>query len=102
MAGHNPLERIRLVYRRSSTTVKCVVLAALVLSTLALLVLRYALLETKEQLSDKRNEAAALEQDNRELERAISQLGTVQSVEELAGKLLGLVDPNTVIFLPEE
>lgn len=102
MAGHNPLTRIRLVFSRSSTTVKCVVLAALVLSTLALLVLRYALLETKQQLEDKRNEAAALEQDNRELSRAISQLGTVQSVEDLAGKLLGLVDPDTVIFLPEE
>lgn len=102
MARHNPLSRIRLVYQRSSTTVKCVVLAALALSTLALLVLRYALLETKAQLEDKRNEAAALEQDNRELNRLISQLGTVQSVEELAGKLLGLVDPDTVIFLPEE
>ena len=102
MAGHNPLKRIRLVYQRSSTTVKCVVLAALVLCTLALLVLRYALLETKAQLEDKRNEAATLEQDNRELTRIISQLGTVQSVEELAGKLLGLVDPDTVIFLPEE
>lgn len=102
MAGRNPFARIRLVYSRSSTTVKCVVLAALALSTLVLLVLRYALLETKGQLEDKRNQAAALEQDNRELSRAISQLGTVQSVEDLAGKLLGLVDPDTVIFLPEE
>ena len=102
MAGRNPFARIRLVYSRSSTTLKCVVLAALALSTLALLVLRYALLETKGQLEDKRLEAAALEQSNRELSQAISQLGTVQSVEDLAGKLLGLVDPNTVIFEPEE
>ena len=102
MAGPNPLARIRLVFSRSSTTVKWVVLAALVLSTLALMVLRFALLETKDRLENKRNEAAALEQDNRELSRAISQLGTVQSVEDLAGKLLGLVDPDTIIFLPEE
>ena len=102
MAGHNPLKRIRFVFSHSSTTVKCVVLAALVLCTLTLLALRYALLETKQQLEDKRNEAAALEQDNRDLSQAISQLGTVQSVEDLAGKLLGLVDPDTVIFLPEQ
>ena len=101
MAGRNPFARIRLVFSRSSTTVKCVVLAALALSTLALMVLRYALLETKAQLEDKRAEAAALEQDNRALQQALSQLGTVQSVEDLAGKLLGLVDPDTVIFLPE-
>ena len=102
MAGRNPFARIRLVYSRSSTTVKIVVLAALALSTLALLVLRYALLETKGQLEDKRTQAAALEESNRDLSQAISQQGTVQSVEDLAGKLLGLVDPNTVIFQPEE
>lgn len=102
MAGRKPLSRIRLVYRRSSTMVKCVVLAALVLSTLALLVLRHAILDTKSQLEDTRAEAAALELENARLEQSIAQLGTVQSVTELAGKLLGLVDPDTVIFLPEE
>ena len=102
MAGRKPLGRIRLVYRRSSTLVKCVVLAALVLSTLALLVLRWAILDTKAQLEQQRNEAAVLEQENRDLSHAISQLGTVQSVEELAGRLLGLVDPDTIIFLPKE
>ena len=81
MAGRNPFARIRLVYSRSSTTVKIVVLAALALSTLALLVLRYALLETKGQLEDKRAEAAALEESNRDLSQAISQQGTVQSVD---------------------
>ncbi len=100
MAGRKP--RIRLVYRRSSTLVKSVVLAALVLSTLALLVLRLAILDARQQLEQQRNDAAQLEQENEDLSRAISQLGTVQSVEELAGKLLGLVDPDTVIFLPEE
>lgn len=102
MARRNPLSRIRLVYRRSSTLVKCVVLAALILCTLALLVLRNAILDTKGQLKDARDKAAALEQENQRLEQSISQLGTVQSVTDLAGKLLGLVDPDTVIFLPEE
>ena len=102
MAGRKPPSRIRLVYRRSSTMVKCVVLAALILSTLALLVLRGAILDTKSQLEDTRAEAAALELENARLEQSIAQLGTVQSVTELAGQLLGLVDPDTVIFLPEE
>ena len=102
MAAHRPTGRVRLIYRRSSTLVKSIVLAALLLSTLARLVLRLAILDAKEQLEQQRNDAAALEQDNQDLSRAISQLGTVQSVEELAGKLLGLVDPDTIIFLPEE
>lgn len=97
----NPLRRIRLVYRRAPTMLKCMLLGMLLLGTLALIVLRFSLLETKEKAEDLRNQAAVLEQENRELERSISQLGTVQSVTELAGKLLGLVDPDTVIFETE-
>ncbi len=100
-AKQNPLSRIRLVYRRSPTMLKCVLLGMLVVGTLSLMVLRFSLLEAKQKTEDLRNQAAVLEQENRELERSISQLGTVQSVTELAGKLLGLVDPDTVIFQPE-
>lgn len=100
-ASRNPFRRFQLVYRRSSTLVKCVVLAALVLSIMALMVLRHALLETERKTEELRNQAAALEQDNRELSRAISQLGTVQSVTDIAKDVLGLVDPDTIIFQPE-
>ena len=98
----NPLSRIRLVYRRSPTLLKCVLLGMLLVGTLALMVLRFSLQETKNRTEALREQAAILEQENRELERSISQLGTVQSVTELAGKLLGLVDPDTVIFHPEQ
>ena len=101
-AGNNPFKRIRLVYRRSSTLVKCVALATLVLCTAALLTLRYAIVAAEERAEVARKEAAALEQENEALQESISNLGTVQSVVDLAGKLLGLVDPDTVIFLPEQ
>ena len=100
-ANRNPLSRIRLVYRRSPTMLKCVLLGMLLVCTLALTVLRISLQDTKEKTEDLREQAVVLEQENLELERSISQLGTVQSVTELAGKLLGLVDPDTVIFQPE-
>ena len=100
-AKKNPLRRIRLVYRRSPTALKCVLLGMLIVGTLALMVLRFSLLDAKGKTEDLRNQAAVLEQENRELEQSISQMGTVQSVTELAGKLLGLVDPDTVIFQPE-
>lgn len=100
-AKQNPFSRIRLVYRRSPTILKCLLLGMLLVGTLALMVLRFSLLEAKEKTEDLRNQAVVLEQENRDLERSISQLGTVQSVTELAGKLLGLVDPDTVIFQTE-
>lgn len=98
----NPLYRIRLVYRRSSTLLKCVVLSAIVLCTAALLILRSTILETKEKEAELKSEAAALEQENEDISQDISQIGTIESIKKLAGKLLGLVDPDTVIFLPEE
>lgn len=101
-AGHNPFQRIRLVYRRSSTLVKCAALAALVICIVALLTLRYAIQEAKDRVEEARKDAAVLEQENQDLQESISNLGTVQSVVDLAGKLLGLVDPDTVIFLPEQ
>ena len=101
-AGENPLRRIRLVYRRSSTLLKIVVLAMILTGTLCLVVLRSALLQTENNLNELRHEAATLEQKNRELKRSISQLGTVESVKELAAELLGLVDPDAVIFQPEQ
>ena len=100
-AGENPLRRIRLVYRRSSNTLKIVVIAALVLGTLSLLMLRGAILRMEQKTEELRQQAAVLEQENKKLEKSISQLGTVRSVTELAEQLLGLVDPNTVIFSPE-
>ena len=100
-AGENPLRHIRLVYRRSSNTLKIVVIAALVLGTMSLLMLRGAILRMEQKTEELRQQAAILEQENKKLEESISQLGTVQSVTDLAEQLLGLVDPDTVIFSPE-
>lgn len=94
--------RIRFVYRRSPTALKCLLLGMLLTGAVALLTLRLTLLDTKEQLEDLRDQAAVLEQENRELERILSQKDTVQSVKELAVKLLGLVDPDTILFEPEQ
>lgn len=101
-AGAKPFRRFRLVYRRSSTLVKCMVIAALVAGTAALLILRGAIVQARQEKEELRQQAAQLEQQNKDLEESISQSGTVQSVIKLAEKLLGLVDPDTVIFQPEQ
>ena len=98
----NPFSQVRLVYKRSSLLVKCIVLAALVLSTAALLFLRGAIIDAKDQEEAMRQEAIRLEQSNENLEQDLEQMGTLQSIKDLAGRFLGLVDPDTVIFLPEQ
>ena len=98
----NPFSRIRLVYRRSSTLLKCVVLAAIILSTVAILALRHSIREDQAQADDLRFQAAALEQENDRLSSYIAELGTVQSIKRIAGEELGLVDPDTIFFTPAE
>ena len=47
-----------------------------------------------------RDEAAAIEHANSELEQKTADLGSVQSVQDIAKEELGLVDPDTVIIEP--
>lgn len=100
-ARQNPFRRIRLVYRRTSTPVKCMILAALVVSTITLLGLTIGIRSANAAAEASRAEAAALEQKNAELQDDIDGLGSVDSDKQIADKELGLVDPNTVVFTPE-
>lgn len=97
----NLLSRIRLVYRRSSTLVKAVVLGTIVLCTTAVVCLSAFTAGQRQQQEQLRQEAAALEQENQDLKDRISILGTVESVKQIANEILGLVDKDTVIFETE-
>ena len=96
----NPFRRIRLVYRRSSTLLKCAVLAVIVLSTVALLAIHFTIGQTKQDTEELRQEAARLEMENRQLTEAIAEVGTVQSIKRIAMEQLGLVDPDSEFFKP--
>lgn len=99
-AKRNPFHRIRLVYRRSSTLLKCVVLATILLSTAALVILRTSIQSEKAQQAQLQEQAAQLEQENQMLTRYIAELGTVQSVKRIATLELGLIDPDSQFFTP--
>ena len=96
----NPFRRIRLVYRRSSTLLKCAVLAVIVLSTVALLAIHFTIGQTKQDTEALRQEAARLEMENRQLTEYIAEVGTVQSIKRIAMEQLGLADPNSEFFKP--
>ena len=96
----NPFSRIRLVYRRSSPLLKCVVLTAIVLSTAAILTIHFSIRQANAQTQSLRMQAARLEQENRELVQNIAQIGTVQSIKRIALEELDLVDPDAEFFHP--
>ncbi len=96
------LKRIRLVYRRSSTLTKAVVLSALVLTVAALVVVRLSIDAAQARTQELADEAARYEHENGELQENIDGLGSADSVEQIAKDELGLVDPDTVIIEDKE
>ncbi len=92
------ISRIKIEYRRSRPLTKIVAMVAIVLSMVALLTLSWARSDARRQIQDMKTEAARLEQENAQLADKIENLGSVQSVMEIAEEELGLVNPDTVLI----
>ena len=97
-----PKPKLPVVVRSSSVALKIAVTVLIVFSMAALAALAWVRGSIRGQVENLRQEAAAIEQENRELQDKIDNLGYVQSVQDIAREELGLVDPNTVMIQPEE
>ncbi len=95
------LSSIKLVYRKTSTLTKIVVLTALALSMAALLMLHGAIDATRNDTEELRQQAIALEQEHNQLEQYEKEKGTIQEVIRIAMERLGLVKPDSVVIQPE-
>ena len=93
--------RIQITYRRIGNGDKIMVIVAIVLCMGALITLRLSMNDLKNRTEDLRQTAAELEEANVDLREDIDQLGSMQSIVEIAEDELDLVQPGTVIFKPE-
>ena len=96
----NPFRNIKIVVRPSTPLLKIVVILVIVFSMAALVALSGVQKSIHAQAEDLRAEAAELEHENEVLEEKIGQLGSVQSIQDIAEEELGLVNPDTVIIEP--
>ena len=95
------LSRIKLIYRRTSNLTKIAVALAIVLCMGTLIALRTSTTALLERTEDLREKAGMLEEENRELEQKIDELGTTKSVVEIAEEELGLDQPGAVVIETE-
>lgn len=94
-------KKYRLEFRSSSTLLKIVVAVLIVFSLSALLALSWMHSGLREQIQAQKDAAAALEQENRDLQEKIDNLDSVQGVQDIAREELGLVNPDTIVIQPE-
>ncbi len=95
-----PFGKVRLVYKRSARLTKIVVMCAIVLSTVALLILGSMIHDIRGRRDALREQASRLEKENSRLTSLIDSLGTVAGIQQIAREELGLVDPDSVIITP--
>ena len=95
------LKLIKLRLRPSSRAAKIMLIVAILLATGTLITLRVMIQRLDSHTADLRDQAMALEQENRDLRENIGILGSLQSIIQIARDELGLVDPDTVILEPE-
>ena len=95
------LKLIKLRLRPSPRSTKIMLIVVILFAMTALIALRMAITDLNNRTEALRDKAAALEQENKDLQENIGILGSVQSIIQIARDELGLVDPNTVILEPE-
>ena len=87
--------------RPASNILKIILIVLILFSIVALVALRWVHNGILTQIDELKEEASDLEYANAELDQKTEELGSVQSIQDIAKEELGLVDPDTVIIDPE-
>ena len=92
------ISKFQLVRIRSRKLTVIVLVVAFVLSMGALTALHLSRKQLQNRTDELREQAAHLELENAALQEDIDQVGSIQSIVEIAEKELGLVQPDAVFF----
>ena len=102
MAQKNlPPKKVKVEVRPASGILKIILIVLIAFSIVALIALRWVHSGILNQIDELKEEASGLEHSNEELEQKMGELGSVQSIQDIAQEELGLVDPDTILIDPE-
>jgi len=96
-----PQKKVKVEVRPASNILKVLLIVLILFSIVALISLRWVHNGILNQIGELKEEASGLEHANEVLEQKTEDLGSVQSIQDIAKEELGLVDPDTVIIDPE-
>ena len=90
----------KLVIKKTSPVIKAAIVAAVVLSVVALAALYGSIDQLQNQYDALRQQAMELESGNGLLQQYIEDLGSFESAIRIAMEELGLTFPDSVIYVP--
>ena len=97
----NPLRNAKVEVRRAPPALKIVATVLILFSMAALVALRWVYNGIQQETQNLKDQAADLEYANTELTDKIADVGSVQSIQDIAQDELGLVDPDTILIDPQ-
>ena len=98
---NTPPKNVKVEVRPASNILKIILILLILFSVVALVALRWVHNGILNQIEELKDEASGLEYANEMLDQKTEELGSVQSIQDIAREELGLVDPDTVIIDPE-
>ena len=102
MAQKNtPPKNVKVEVRPASNILKIILILLILFSIVTLIALRWVHNGILTQIDELKDEASGLEYANDVLEQKTEELGSVQSIQDIAKEELGLVDPDTILIDPE-
>ena len=93
-----PPKTVKVEVRPASNILKIILILLILFSIVALVALHWVHNGILTQIGELKEEASGLEHANQVLDQKTEELGSVQSIQDIAKEELGLVDPNTVII----
>jgi len=96
-----PQKYVKVEVRPASNILKIILIILILFSIVALIALRWVHNGILFQIGELKDEASGLEYANEVLEQKTEELGSVQSIQDIAKEELGLVDPDTILIDPE-
>ena len=97
----NPFRNIKVILRPSTPKLRLAVIALIVFSMAAVITLGVVCRNIQSGTQAILEEAAALEEENADLQDRIDNIDSAQVIEKIAEEELDLVDPHTVIINPD-
>ena len=93
-----PPKQVKVEVRPASNILKIILIVLILFSIVALISLRWVHSGILTEIDALKDEASGLEYANEVLEQKTEELGSVQSIQDIAKEELGLVDPDTTII----